>query len=137
MRFEDQSTKCPNCKGPLTWLSHVKQWKEGRQVDEFTFRCEPCNREYLFRDDQVTEKRQGRDTVAETIAIHHSELQAALKSRCTHCGGPITNGGSGYALRCEWCHQEYSLNDGRLQPKTAAHPKPKPTMREFYAVQPR
>jgi len=70
MLFEEQSTKCPSCKTSLTWKSHIKRWDQGRLVDEFTFRCESCKREYEFKDDKVVEKKRGRDQLAESEAIN-------------------------------------------------------------------
>jgi nitrite reductase/ring-hydroxylating ferredoxin subunit len=130
-----QSTKCPNCKNPLTWQSHVKRWEKARQVEEFTFLCGSCNREYLFKDDKITEKRQSRDPFAEELAIQNGQFLDATNRRCPHCGGPITNP---YAstLRCEWCRQEYALNEGQLQPKSTDPPQHKASLREFYAIHP-
>ena len=132
MIIEDQSSKCPNCKTSLTWKSHVKRWELGREAHEFTFSCESCKREYQFKDDRIIEKRPDKDPLAEALAIQHSQLYDAINRRCLNCGGPITNGG--LALRCEWCHQEYSAIDGYLQPKIIDQPQPRPSMREFYAL---
>jgi len=101
MLFEDQSTKCPNCRNNLTWMSHIKRWEQTRQVHEFQFQCESCKREYLFKDDQIIEKRPNRNPIAETIAIQQSQLQDAINRRCLNCGGPITNAHGVSALRCD------------------------------------
>lgn len=79
----------PACESGLSWKNHVKRWEQGREVSEFTFLCESCKGEYLFKDDQVIEKRLGRDHVAETIAIQHGQLQDVLQRRCPNCGGPV------------------------------------------------
>ncbi|MGA8857746.1 MAG: hypothetical protein WB643_11350, partial [Candidatus Bathyarchaeia archaeon] len=76
MFIEDQSTKCPKCKNALTWKSHERIWTEEREVHQFTFRCDSCNREYLFKDDKIIEKTHGRNPVGETTAIHHCEIEA-------------------------------------------------------------
>jgi hypothetical protein len=132
MLIEDTSTKCPHCKIALTWKSHIKRWEHGRCIHEFTFRCESCRREYLLKDDQVVEKKQGRDLSAENLAIQRGQLQDAINRRCIKCGGPITDGNGLYALRCEWCSQEYSIIGGELLPKIEPSPQPKPSMRQFY-----
>ena len=62
MRFQDQSTKCPGCMNNLIWKSHVRVWKQARQVHEFTFQC-------MFKDDQIIEKRTNWDPTAESFAI--------------------------------------------------------------------
>jgi hypothetical protein len=47
----------------------------------------------------------------------------------------LKNGIALYVLRCEWCHQEYSLTEGgELQPRITDQSLPRPSMREFYAV---
>jgi hypothetical protein len=120
--FEDQETKCPGCKAPLTWLSHVKRWEQAREIHEFSFRCEACNREYEFKDNQLVERKQGRDPIAESTAIHQARLRDAQVRRCLNCGGPIVNWEGLSALRCEWCHQEYSWNCGELQPSSMPFP---------------
>jgi ribosomal protein S27AE len=130
---ERQLTKCPNCKNSLTWQSHVKRWEKSRQVQEFTFLCQTCNREYLFKDDKIVEKRPRRDPFVEELAIQNVQFLDATNRRCPQCGGPITNP-YGSTLRCGWCHQEYALSEGQLQPKSADPPQAKPSLREFYAV---
>ena len=135
MLIEDQSTKCPKCKNPLTWKSHEKIWTKEREVHRFTFTCSSCNREYLFKDDAIIEKSHSRDPYAETKAIHHAEIEAALARRCLECGGPLKNETVPFVLRCDWCHQEYSLTEGgELQSRITNQPPLKPSMREYYAV---
>jgi uncharacterized protein with PIN domain len=132
--FENQSTKCSKCKNPLIWRSHEKIWTKDREVHQFNFRCDSCNREYLFKDDRIIEKTHDRDPVAETAAIHDLQIEVALRRRCLECGGPLKNGVAPFVLRCEWCNQEYSLTEaGKLQPRHTDQPL-KPSMREFYAV---
>jgi hypothetical protein len=133
--IEDQSTKCPKCKNALTWKSHEKIWTKDRELDQFTFTCNSCNRDYLFKDDVICEKPHDRDSYAETRAIHDAEIEAALARRCPECGGRLNNGITLHLLRCEWCHQEYSLTEGgELQPRITNQSIPRPSMREFYAV---
>ncbi|MGA8856305.1 MAG: hypothetical protein WB643_03955 [Candidatus Bathyarchaeia archaeon] len=55
-----------------------KIWTKEREAHQFTFRCDSCNGEYLFKDDEVIEKTHGRNPVGETTAIHHCEIEAAL-----------------------------------------------------------
>jgi transposase-like protein len=86
MRIEDQSTKCPNCKKPLTWLSHVKRYSKLQAIHEFNFRCQSCKREYQFKDDQLTEKAPERNLGLEDEAITHSELQTGINRRCPESG---------------------------------------------------
>ena len=68
MLFGNESTKCPNCKNQLVWISHVKLWKHAREIDEFNFSCDSCKRQYQFIDDKIIEK--GRDLIAETKAYN-------------------------------------------------------------------
>jgi Zn finger protein HypA/HybF involved in hydrogenase expression len=132
---EDKSTKCPKCNNALTLKSYQKIWTKQREVHQFSFTCNSCNREYLFKDDVIIEKMQSRDSVAESAAIRQGEIEAALARRCLECGGPLKTGTRPYSLRCEWCHQEYSLTEGGdLRPRTLDQSMPKPVMREFYAV---
>src|SRR3990172_9216588 len=133
MLFEDKSTKCPNCKTSLTWKSHVKRRDQGRLVDEFTFRCESCKREYEFKDDKVLEKKRGRDPIAESQALDRSLRLAAMNRRCDNCGGPITRS-HGIALCCDWCHQEYRIVDGQVQPTIEDSPTHRLSMSDFYAL---
>jgi hypothetical protein len=100
MLFEDKSTKRLNCKGPLTLLSRDMRFEKLGRIHEFTFRGDQCHREYQFKDGQLTAKALERD---------------AMNRRCSRCGGPIINP-HGLALRCEWRGQDYSVNDGELQP---------------------
>jgi hypothetical protein len=125
MIFEDQSTKCRTCKKPLTWISHSKRWQGTTQIDEFSFQCESCNREYQYVNDKLHEKKQERDTIAETIAMLHSQKEEALSRRCFLCGGPINE-----QLSCKWCQQEYVFNEGHLMPHSPQEVR-KPTLREL------
>jgi hypothetical protein len=111
-------------------MSHTAFWEEGREVHEFDFSCDSCKRQYQFVGDKITEKRQGRDSIAETIAIQHGELQHALNCRCLNCGGPITNSPGTYALSCEWCKEEYRIIGGELIPKPP-EPLPRKTLRQY------
>lgn len=129
MRFEDQSTNCPGCKGPLTLLSHIRRWEEPQEVHEFEFRCEACKHDYLYKEGQFTSKTHERDVIAEGEGIRHAESQSATNRRCSQCGGPITGQGGAF-VRCEWCHQEYEVNSGELQLRPD-RPQVKPTLREF------
>jgi hypothetical protein len=45
--------KMPNCKNPLTWMIHTRMWEKGRNDHEVTFQCDPCNRQYLFKDNKM------------------------------------------------------------------------------------
>jgi len=74
--IEDESTKCPKCGNSLTWKSHEKIWTKERELDQFTFRCDSCNREYLFKDDTIIEKTHGRDTLAETTTKNYKSVAA-------------------------------------------------------------
>ena len=134
MLFEDQSTKCPSCKNPLTWKSHTKRWESVRLVDEFTFRCESCKREYEFKDDKVSEKKHARDPLAESEAIERTLLLAAINRRCGNCGGPIARS-HGVAVRCDWCHQDYKIINGELEPNTEGPIASKLSMRDFYSLE--
>ncbi len=134
MLFEAQSTKRPHYKRPLTWKSHVRLWEQAREVHEFNFQCDSCQRKDLLKDDQIVEKREGREPVAEASAIQRSRLRDALQRCCLNCGGPITNGVSAFILCWEWCHQEYTLTKGELTIQHTDQPQPKPSMRVFYAV---
>ena len=91
MLIEDQSTKCPKCKNALTWKSHERIWTKEREVHQFTITCDSCDREYLFKDEGIIEKTHGRDPVAETVAIRHGEIEAALARHCLVCGAPLKN----------------------------------------------
>jgi uncharacterized protein YbaR (Trm112 family) len=127
--IEDQSTKCPKCKNDLTWKSHEKIWTKERELDQFTFICNSCSREYLFKDDVIIEKTHGRDPVAESTAICHLEIEAALARRCPECGGPLNIGYGLHIFHCEWCQEKYQI-DGELVPKPP-EPLPRKTLREY------
>jgi hypothetical protein len=74
MSFDGHLTKCTNCKSPLAWQSHVKRWEQASELQEFTFLCNSCKREYMFKDDKFIEKELVRDPLAQTLAVNHSEL---------------------------------------------------------------
>jgi nitrite reductase/ring-hydroxylating ferredoxin subunit len=61
--------------------------------------------------------------------LHRIEIQDAINRRCSECGGPIAKQG-GACVRCEWCHQEYEVNDGELQVRPDRE-RLKPALREF------
>lgn len=137
MLVEDKSTSCQNCTKKLTWTSHSKTWENGKQVDELTFECDDCHRQYSFKEGKLSEKRTERDTYSETAAIKRAEMKNALQRRCPDCGGPVTGGNGIYVLRCSWCGREYGVINGELQVRL---PEKNPTsreMRDFYAIQPR
>jgi nitrite reductase/ring-hydroxylating ferredoxin subunit len=132
MLFEDKSTKCPNCQSPLTLLSHGIRF-EKTEIHEFDFRCDKCNRKYEFKNGELAPKPAERDLVSESEALRNIELQHAFNRRCSLCAGPIVNP-YGLALRCEWCGQGYSMDDGELQEKNTDQRERRPAMREFYAL---
>jgi uncharacterized protein YbaR (Trm112 family) len=74
MLFDEHSRKCPNCKSPLAWQSHVKRWEQARELQEFTLLCSSCKREYVFKDDKLTVKELIRDQLAQTLAVNRSEF---------------------------------------------------------------
>jgi len=130
MLFEDKSTKCPACKGPLIWQSHITRSEETEQVHEFTFQCGSCNREYHYRDFELKEKRPKRDPAAEALAVERSQLLVAANRRCPDCGGPITGLNGLYVFHCDWCHEEYRIIEGELR-VAPPPPQPKMTLKDF------
>ena len=130
MLFEDDSTKCPTCKNPLTWQSHITRSEQAGEVHEFTFRCESCRREYCYKNHELTEKQPKGDPAADALAVEHGQLLAAINRRCPNCGGPITNPNGLYLFRCVWCHEEYRVIDGELRVAPPPAPQPKTTLKE-------
>jgi uncharacterized protein YbaR (Trm112 family) len=130
MLIEDESTKCPGCKNPLTWVGRSKQVHQGRDVYELDFRCGTCQCEYRFRDGKLKELKVERDPVAEQLAIREAEVDAVRDRRCSICGGPLDDW-----LTCDWCHQRFSVESGELVPRTEEALQPKPQMSDFYADQ--
>jgi hypothetical protein len=133
MLIEDQTTKCPHChcKESLNWESHVKRWKDGREVDEFSFSCWKCSREYLFRDGELKELGVERDPVGAQLAMLRAEMDAFRGRRCLQCGGTLDDW-----LTCDWCHERYSIESGELVPRAEEAAQPKTSMRDFYAQRP-
>jgi C4-type Zn-finger protein len=80
MLIEDQSTKCPNCKQPLTWLSHVKRYPQPEAIHEFNFRCESCSREYQFKEGQLGEKALEGNLGVEDEESNTAASERALES---------------------------------------------------------
>jgi len=92
MIIESNRTRCPQCLKPLAWKSHVKKWSKDGYIDEFTFQCTPCQREYMFKDDEVSELREERDPNAERIAIERLQVQEATANRlCPKCGSQLAH----------------------------------------------
>jgi DNA-directed RNA polymerase subunit RPC12/RpoP len=134
MIIEDASTKCPSCKNSLTWISHLK--REDGGAEEFRFGCDDCKREYMYLDGRLGELSKGKGPYAEAAVIARCETEAALKHRCSTCGGPISDGRVGRRLSCLWCGEEYTVSNGELVPKLEDPLlKPKTRMSDFYAVQ--
>jgi transposase-like protein len=77
MLFETASDKCPNCKGPLTLLSHGIRFEKS-EIHEFDFRCDKCNRKYEFKDGELAAKPHKRDTILESAAARDFELLLAM-----------------------------------------------------------
>jgi len=132
MLAEDTSTKCPECKKPLIWVSVFKK-EDG---EEFRFSCETCKREFAYSNGRLSERRTERDPRAESAAVVRSEHEAALNHRCPACGGPISDGRVGPLLTCLWCHEGYAVEGGELVPRMEDFLRPpKPKLRDFYAIQ--
>jgi len=130
LEIEDNSTNCFYCHKPLVWISRSKQLNQDREVYEFGFRCDSCNREFRFTDGKLKELKAQRDPFAELMAMREAEFGAIRNRRCPHCGGPL-----GEWLTCGWCHEQYSIENGELVPRTETLLKQrKPQMREFYAL---
>jgi endogenous inhibitor of DNA gyrase (YacG/DUF329 family) len=133
MLFEDKSTQCPNCQKPLTWISHSIRWVK-TPIHEFNFSCGSCNRKFDFEDNQLTERQPQRGLAAETTEIHKAQHRDAVSRRCPTCGGPIKGGGGYFGLSCDWCHQEYVLEEGELMARSPDLTETKPKMNDFYAL---
>ena len=111
-------------------MSRNKRLLQGRDVYEFNFRCDPCKREYRFRDGELKQLKIERDPIAEHIAMREAEMDSVRNRRCPNCGGPLDNW-----LRCAWCHESYSVDSGELVPRSAEPLQPKPKMSDYYAIQ--
>ena len=132
MLAEDTSTKCPECKKPLVWISVLKREEE----EELRFSCDACKREFRYADGQLGEVHRERDPKAESAAVVRSEHEAVLNHRCPACGGPISDGRMGPLLTCLWCHERYSVEGGELVPRMEDFlPPPKPRLSDFYPAQ--
>ena len=130
MEIEGNSTNCFYCHKPLVWISRVKRSQQGRDVYEFDFRCDSCKREFQFKDGKLKELKAQRDAFAELMAMREAEIGAIRNRRCPHCGGPLNDW-----LTCDWCHEQYGIDNGELVPRTEILLKQrKPQMREFYAL---
>ena len=68
MLFGTDSDKCPNCKGPLTLLSHSVRF-EKTEIHEFDFQCDKCNRKYEFKDGELVAKGHESDLIGESEGI--------------------------------------------------------------------
>ena len=112
--------------------SHSKIWEKQGFVHVFTFQCQDCGEKYESADGTLTPIRVGRDETSETEAILRVERLVASGRVCPDCGGPTKEGGAGRV--CDWCYKEYKIVHGELTPSFPP-PKPKPGMRQFYAVQ--
>lgn len=123
MQFKDKLSECAYCNKPLVWVSRITRWYEDRKIQDFTFRCDVCKREFLYRDNRLFEKKPVRNEVGAVTAIRKLEHKDALNRRCTECGGPLTNDVSGF--QCVWCNEKYILTEGVLVTKP---PEPKPRM---------
>jgi uncharacterized protein with PIN domain len=131
LEIEGNSTNCFDCHKPLVWMSRSKRVDQGRDVYEFGFRCDSCKREFRFKDGKLKELKAQRDPVAELMAMRKAEIGAIRNRRCPHCGGPLDDW-----LTCDWCHEQYSVDNGELVPRIEDHlfKQHKPQMREFYAL---
>ena len=79
--------------------------------------------------------RKERDPFAERQAIERLQVEEAAKARlCPRCGSALIQWAGSWEIWCKPCHQQYSLTDGELQPRTIGEPQPKPKMRELYAI---
>jgi len=130
LEIESNSTNCSNCNKPLVWISRNKWACQGRDVYEFDFRCDSCKREYRFMDGKLRQLKTERDPVAEYMAMRKAEIHSVRDRRCPNCGGPLDNW-----LRCDWCHESYSVDSGELVPRMKEPLQLKPKMSDFYAIQ--
>jgi nitrite reductase/ring-hydroxylating ferredoxin subunit len=112
-------------------MSRSKRLDQGRDVYEFGFRCDSCKREYRFRDGKLKELKTQRDPFTELMAMRKAEIDTIRNRRCPHCGGPLDDW-----LTCDWCHEQYSIDNGELVPRIEDHllKQHKPQMREYYAL---
>ena len=134
MRIEcDDLDKCLHCQGVLILESHTKTWHRFEVKHLLGFRCEKCGGRFESEGGSLQPKRERyeRNSVAEEVAIRGAELETASNRRCPNCGGPFMKGG-GVIFHCEWCYLDYMVGEGELVPRPP-DPKPKSTMRLFYA----
>lgn len=132
MIFEDKSTECQHChKKKLILISHVRTTERDTKTFISTLQCDLCHREYTLRDGKLAEKREERDPVAESIAMHKAEVDAVRNRRCPHCGGPIDD-----FLTCDWCHEKYAVKSGELvrRIEDLLSRQRKPRINEFYVI---
>jgi hypothetical protein len=132
MEFKTDTWKCVKCRASLVLPSHSKIWEKQGFVHVFTFQCQDCGEKYESAGGTLKPIRVGRDEISETEAIVEVERIVAFGRVCPDCGGPTTQGGAGQV--CNWCYKEYKIVNGELTPSFPP-PKPKPAMRQFYAVQ--
>jgi len=112
-------------------MSISKRVDQDRDEYEFGFLCDSCKREFRFKDRKLEELKTQRDPFAELMAMREAEISAIRNRRCPHCGGSLDDW-----LTCDWCHEQYSIDNGELVPRIEDHLRKqrKPQMREFYAL---
>ena len=130
LQLHTNSTECTDCNKPLVWINRSRRLIKNREIEELEFRCDSCQKHYLYRDRILKEKMLERDEVAEIAAMHSAEFEAVRNRRCPHCGGPLDD-----FLTCDWCHESYSVDSGELIPRTEEPLHLKPRMSDFYAIQ--
>jgi len=112
LEIQTNSTNCFDCHKPLVWMSRSKRLDQGREVYELGFRCDSCKREFRFKDGKLEELRTQRNPFAELMAMREAEIDTIRNRRCPHCGGPLDDW-----LSCDWCHEQYSTDNGELVPR--------------------
>jgi nitrite reductase/ring-hydroxylating ferredoxin subunit/uncharacterized membrane protein len=59
------------------------------------------------------------------VAVRRDDDVAVLEDRCTHRGGPLSEGEvSGACIRCPWHDSHFSLDDGSVERGPASIPQP-------------
>jgi nitrite reductase/ring-hydroxylating ferredoxin subunit len=115
------------------WLGGDLAYALGLGVDQTVFHPEPSDWTPVLDASMLVDDRPTAATAGNTpvMVVRRNGTLHALADRCTHRGGPLSEGELvGDCVQCPWHQSRFRLDDGSVEQGPATFPQPVLDVRE-------
>jgi nitrite reductase/ring-hydroxylating ferredoxin subunit/uncharacterized membrane protein len=115
------------------WLGGDLAYAHGLGVDQTVFHPEPSDWTPVLDASMLVDDRPTAATAGDTpiMVVRRNGTLHALADRCTHRGGPLSEGELvGDCVQCPWHQSQFRLDDGSVEQGPATFPQPVLDVRE-------